>query len=161
MENVLPSAPDVYCLHTGELYVYDLLGDGILLGGACPAESTHTAFISTISSPSTTLTSSVPVILGLLTHCLNFSMVAGSILYSLYTLDGSDPAGNAFSRSSRDIRRVAVRWLGGGAADVEVNSSVRALRVRCACAGYIGKSTCYVCMQTRCSLPHYRICRRH
>jgi len=32
---------------------------------------------------------------------------------------------------------------------VEVNSSVRALRVRCACAGYIGKSTCYVsCKQS-------------
>jgi len=101
--------PTAYCLHTGPRPVYDLLGDGILLGGAWPAESTHTAFISIISSPSTTLTSSVPVTLGLLTHCRNLSMVAGSILYSLYTLDGSDPAGKAFNRSSSDIKSVAVR----------------------------------------------------
>jgi hypothetical protein len=122
--------PAAYCLHTGYRPVYDLFGEGILLGGACPAESTHTAFISIISSPSTTFTSSVPVTLGLLTHCRNLSMVAGSILYSLYTLDGSDPAGNAFNRSNRDIKSVAVRWFGGGAAEEEVNSSVRALRVR-------------------------------
>jgi hypothetical protein len=122
--------PTAYCLHTDQRPLYDLFGDGILLCGVCPAESTHTAFISIISSPSTTFTSSVPVTLGLLTHFRNLSMVAGSILYSLYTLDGSDPAGNAFNRSSRDIKSGAVRWLGGGAAEDEVNSSVRALRVR-------------------------------
>ena len=56
-----------------------------------------------------------------------------------------------------------MRWFGGGAAEVEVNSSVRALSVRCAWTGWFGKSPLLykLCAAAEADLLLYGIGRRH
>jgi hypothetical protein len=96
--------------------------------------STHTAFSSTILSPSRTSTSSSPM-LGLFTHRLIPFIVLASMLYSAYSAEGSPPAGNDFSLSSREERSGGVRWPGGGSCVAVVRRLVRDERVRWAKAG--------------------------
>lgn len=95
---------------------------------------TQTAFISTIRSPSSTLTSSSPT-LGLLTQPLNTCMVSAVMLNCLYRPSAS-LGGTVLSLSRRLMRSGAVRWPCGGIWVGEEVRGERAERVRWASAGW-------------------------